>query len=99
MTPKDTVAKLWPQTERLKAWCAALDAAESAADKSAACSRVIAAAAGMAKFLRRDVPGLWHEVCLPDGGFAAGPSKASSLYHVTCAIDVLHKSKMSHDHH
>ena len=99
MTPKDTVAKLWPQTERLKAWCAALDAAESAADKSAACSRVIAAAAGMAKFLRRDVPGLWHEVYLPDGGFAAGHSKASSLYHVTCAIDVLHKSKMSHDHH
>jgi len=99
MTPKDTVAKLWPQTERLKAWCAALDGAKSAAEQSEACSRVIAAAEGMAKYLRTDAPGLWHEVCLPDGRFAAGPSKASSLYHVACAIEVLHKSKMTHDHH
>lgn len=99
MTPKDTAAKLWPQTERLKAWCAALDGAESAADESAACSRVIAAAEGLAKYLRSDAPGLWHEVCLPDGGFAAGASKASSLYHIACAIDVLHKSKTTHDHH
>jgi mannose/cellobiose epimerase-like protein (N-acyl-D-glucosamine 2-epimerase family) len=99
MTPKDTAAKLWPQTERLKAWCAALDGAESAADKSAVCHRVIAAAEGMAKYLRNDAPGLWHEVYLPDGDFAAGPSKASSLYHVACAIDVLHKSKLTHDQH
>jgi len=98
MTPKDTAAKLWPQTERLKAWCAALDGAGSAADKAASCHQVIAAAEGITKYLRNDAPGLWHEVYLPEGGFAVGPSKASSLYHVACAIDVLNKLQMTHDH-
>jgi mannose/cellobiose epimerase-like protein (N-acyl-D-glucosamine 2-epimerase family) len=98
MTPKDTAAKLWPQTERLKAWCAVLDAAESAADKAEAYRMVIAAGEGMARYLRSDVPGLWHEAYLPEGTFTPGPSKASSLYHVACAIEVLHKTKTAHDH-
>ena len=39
-----------------------------------------------------DVPGLWHEVCAADGTYALGPSKASSLYHVVGAIEVLRHS-------
>jgi mannose-6-phosphate isomerase len=92
MSVKDPTAKLWPQTERLKAWCAALVHARSAAEAQAACSMVVAAARGLWRFLSAEPAGLWHEVCAADGAFVAGPSKASSFYHVVCAIDVLRRT-------
>jgi mannose-6-phosphate isomerase len=64
-------ARLWPQTERLKA-----DALE---DRAAPEAR-----AALAAYLRPD--GLWHERRLPDGGFSQEPAPASSLYHLTCGI-------------
>jgi mannose/cellobiose epimerase-like protein (N-acyl-D-glucosamine 2-epimerase family) len=92
MTTKDAAAKLWPQTERVKAWCAMLDAAETEVEAEHACHRIVIAAEGLAKYLRSEAPGLWHETCSADGEFPPGPSKASSLYHVVCAIDVLQKT-------
>ena len=92
LTTKDAAAKLWPQTERIKAWCAVLDGAETALDAERACRKIIAAAEGFTRYLRTDVPGLWHEVCAADGTYAFGPSKASSLYHVVGAIEVLRHS-------
>jgi mannose-6-phosphate isomerase len=89
MTAKDCAAKLWPQTERLKAWCAMLEHADSVPAAARATRRVAAAAAGLAKYLRTDVPGLWYETCLPDGTFPAEPCKASSFYHVAAAIEAL----------
>jgi mannose-6-phosphate isomerase len=89
MMVKDAAAKLWPQTERIKAWCAVLDRAQTPAEADRTCRHITRAAHGMAKYLRTDTPGLWHEVCSPDGRFAAGPSRASSFYHVVGAIDVL----------
>lgn len=89
MTVKDAAAKLWPQTERLKAWCARLGRAGSAVETDWVCGRIVAAAHGLMRYLRADTPGLWHEVCAPDGAWDQGPSKASSLYHIACAIDVL----------
>jgi mannose-6-phosphate isomerase len=89
MTAKDRSAKFWPQTERLKAWCALRGHARNAAEAAHADRQVVAAAQGVAKYLRTDVPGLWFEVCLPDGTLPVQPCKASSFYHVACAIDVL----------
>jgi mannose/cellobiose epimerase-like protein (N-acyl-D-glucosamine 2-epimerase family) len=92
MAPKELAAKLWPQTERVKAWCAMLDVADSVAESEQACNKIVVAARGLARYLRTEVPGLWHEVCGANGGFPPGPSKASSLYHVVRAIEVLRRT-------
>jgi mannose/cellobiose epimerase-like protein (N-acyl-D-glucosamine 2-epimerase family) len=96
MTTKDGAAKLWPQTERVKAWCAMLEQAQTAAVAEFACQKIVSAAQGLAKYLRTDAPGLWYEACLANGDFPPGPSKASSFYHVVCAIDVLRKTVSEH---
>lgn len=95
LTPKDTSAKLWPQTERLKAWCALLEHADDAARFAHACNGIVTAAQGLSRYLRSDVKGLWHEQCSPAGEFPPATSKASSMYHVVCAIDVLCKTSSS----
>jgi len=92
MTIKNGAAKLWPQTERLKAWCAMLDRAQTESEADRACRHITAAARAMARYLRADVPGLWHESWASDGSFTAGPSRASSFYHLVGAIDALHGS-------
>jgi mannose/cellobiose epimerase-like protein (N-acyl-D-glucosamine 2-epimerase family) len=96
MSVKDSAAKLWPQTERVKAWCAVLERAQTAADAERACQKVAAAACSLAKYLPAEPAGLWHEVWSSDGSFVMGPSKASSLYHVVCAIDVLRQTVSDH---
>ncbi|MDB6087200.1 MAG: mannose-6-phosphate isomerase [Gammaproteobacteria bacterium] len=96
MSAKDTAAKLWPQTERVKAWCAVLDRARSAGEVAHACHKIVIAVRGLAKYLRTDAPGLWHESYSADGTFAPGRCKASSFYHVVCAIDVLRKTASRH---
>jgi len=92
LTPKDRAAKLWPQTERVKAWCALLEVADTDAEREATCNKIVTAAQGLARYLRTETPGLWHEVCGANGEFPPGPCKASSLYHVVCAIEVLCKT-------
>jgi len=96
MSPKHAAAKLWPQTERVKAWCAMMERAAGAADAEHACAKVVSAAAGLSKYLRADAPGLWHEAMLENGAMEIGPSKASSFYHVVCAIDVLRRASIPH---
>jgi mannose-6-phosphate isomerase len=75
LTPEGLVAapgaRLWPQTERLKA--------DALRDPAAAPAR-----AALAAYLRPD--GLWHERRLQDGQFSQEAAPASSLYHLTCGI-------------
>jgi mannose-6-phosphate isomerase len=92
MTVKDANAKLWPQTERLKAWCARLVNSRGLAEAELACRKIAAAARGLWQYLCVEPAGLWHEVLTAEGSFAPGPSKASSFYHVVCAIDVLRQT-------
>jgi mannose-6-phosphate isomerase len=79
---KDPAARLWPQTERLKAasrfgaltgeehyWRSALGAAQ-----------------GLWRFLDHGTRGLWHDKIDRDGRFVAEPAPASSFYHIICAI-------------
>jgi mannose-6-phosphate isomerase len=67
-------ARLWPQTERLKA---ALTVGEPA--------EALAAFAGLQPFLATPAPGAFFDKMLPEGGFVAEPARASSLYHIVCA--------------
>jgi mannose/cellobiose epimerase-like protein (N-acyl-D-glucosamine 2-epimerase family) len=79
---KDPAARLWPQTERLKAasrlgaltgeehyWTSALGAAQ-----------------GLWRFLDHGARGLWHDKIDREGRFVAEPAPASSFYHIICAI-------------
>lgn len=78
----DDSARLWPQTERIKA--AAL-AAEIIGD-SKYWDMAAAAAEGLLAYLRTPVPGLWRDKYQPDETFVEEPAPASSFYHIVLAI-------------
>jgi mannose/cellobiose epimerase-like protein (N-acyl-D-glucosamine 2-epimerase family) len=69
-------ARLWPQTERLKA--AVLNLTDP--------QGLDRAVAALAPYLDHPVQGLWHERRTPEGPFAVEPVPASSLYHLTSGI-------------
>ena len=87
--PKDENARLWPQTERPKAWVATAEAASNPADKEAAIAKALQGAAGLKLYLSTDMVGLWRDRMKKDGTFEVEPAPASSLYHIICAIDEL----------
>jgi mannose-6-phosphate isomerase len=78
-------ARLWPQTERVKA---ALILAESG-DRARYHADAVAAAKVLWTYLETPVPGLWRDKFRPDGTFLEEPAPASSLYHIACAIESL----------
>jgi len=75
LSVRDPAARLWPQTEHLKA-------ALSLGDEVAA----LEAANAMAAFLDTPVRGVWRERMAAHGGFVEQPSPATSLYHLYLAI-------------
>lgn len=89
LSPKDLATRVWPQTERIKAWAAMAEAAETAAAREEALDRVAVAARGLALFRDEAAPGLWHERMRADAGFLDEPAPTSTLYHVACALDVM----------
>jgi mannose-6-phosphate isomerase len=78
MTPRRATARLWPQTERLKA---ALILGED--------DEARAAAQSLWRYLETPMPGLWRDKMREDGSFIDEPSPASSLYHIICAVAAL----------
>ena len=79
-------ARLWPQTEWLKA---SLILAETAADGERQRLMDDAATAMRALWLYLTPDGLWRDKRLPRGGFIDEPAPASSLYHITAAFGQL----------
>jgi mannose/cellobiose epimerase-like protein (N-acyl-D-glucosamine 2-epimerase family) len=77
---KSARARLWPQTERLKAAITMRDEAE-----------IRAAFDGIQPYLATPAPGACYDKMLPDGGFESEPARASSLYHIVCAYAELLK--------
>lgn len=77
---KSPRARLWPQTERLKAAVTMRDEAE-----------ILAAFDGLQPYLAAPAPGAYHDKMRPDGGFETEPARASSLYHIVCAYGELLK--------
>lgn len=78
----DDLARLWPQTERIKAAVIFGDGEETAR-----------AISGLKRYLDRPVAGLWWDKLNPDGSFVEEPAPASSFYHIACAIAELQAKK------
>jgi mannose/cellobiose epimerase-like protein (N-acyl-D-glucosamine 2-epimerase family) len=77
-------ARLWAQTERLKA---ALILAGPQDERLL--GEAIKAAKTLWRFLETTIPGLWRDRFEPDGSFAVEPAPASSFYHIVCCIEAL----------
>jgi mannose/cellobiose epimerase-like protein (N-acyl-D-glucosamine 2-epimerase family) len=78
---RDGAARLWVQTERVKA----ANCLARCSDTTAHWSTLAQAIAGLRRYLRTRTPGLWHD--LLDGGvFVPGPAPASTFYHIVSAI-------------
>ncbi len=87
-TVHDSNARLWPQTERLKA---ALLAARVTGETCYG-SMASAAASSVLHYLSTPVSGLWFDLQLPDGRLVDSAAPASTLYHLVEAIAVLDES-------
>ncbi len=70
-------ARLWPQTERIKAELMV---------RNPQPERIAEAFAALGHFIAGAPAGLWHERWNPGRGFSAMPAAASSLYHLTGGI-------------
>ncbi len=77
-------ARLWPQTERLKAalLLGELDALRAETYEAAAAE----AAGSLLKYLQAPVLGVWRDKLAADGSWKDEPAPASSLYHIAGAI-------------
>lgn len=82
LTVWDPEARLWPQTEYLKAALALGEEADA-----------LAAANGLWLYLQTPAAGVWYDKLRPDGTFVEEPAPASSFYHIICAISELSRSR------
>jgi mannose-6-phosphate isomerase len=85
-TLHDASARLWPQTERIKA--AVLLAAHETdmVRREGYLAEAAAGAQGLVKYFDTPVAGLWRDKMQGDGTFVQEPAPASSFYHIVCAI-------------
>jgi mannose-6-phosphate isomerase len=82
-TVHDAQARLWPQTERLKAH--ALAAVTDARHWPAA----VEAGHALQRYIAAAPEGLWYDTITVNRRFIAEPSPASTLYHLVTAIEQL----------
>ncbi|OCP11176.1 MULTISPECIES: AGE family epimerase/isomerase [unclassified Ensifer] len=81
----DPIARLWPQTEWLKA-AVRFAALSNGAERERYLASAARAAAALQTFLETPVAGLWRDKQTSDGRFVDEPAPASSFYHILCAI-------------
>jgi mannose-6-phosphate isomerase len=81
-TPHDAGARLWPQTERLKA--AAI--AARLTGEARYFTMAVGAAEGLLRYLDTPTPGLWYDRIDGNGKIVDEPAPASSFYHLVAAI-------------
>lgn len=79
---RDPQARLWPQTERIKAACTMAELTRDPLYWAAADE----AARALLKYLSTPVPGLWYDKMTVEGTLIEEPAPASSFYHIVCAI-------------
>jgi mannose-1-phosphate guanylyltransferase/mannose-6-phosphate isomerase len=84
----DPRARLWPQTERLKAALTLATGAESER-RGWLVDQATDAAGGLWRYLETPAIGLWRDRMSPDGGFIDEACPASSLYHIVGAVQAL----------
>ncbi|MDC7675570.1 AGE family epimerase/isomerase [Asticcacaulis machinosus] len=86
---KDDKARLWAQTERIKAYVAMCSLAATADEKSGYVVKLIESVEGLKLFLEVPVNGLYRDKMNSDGSFVQEAAPASTLYHIICAINEL----------
>lgn len=91
LTPHDRGSRLWQQTERIKAWLAMTDIAADPETRDHAFQKVADAASGLKSFLDVPIKGLWKDRIKEDGTFIDEAAPASSLYHIVCSIEEMHR--------
>lgn len=82
LSARSTSARLWPQTERLKAALILAETAEGPA-QDRLLDEAGRALAGLQLYL--DDHGLWRDRLAPDGQWVDEPAPASSFYHIMAA--------------
>jgi mannose-6-phosphate isomerase len=85
LTPLEVSARLWPQTERLKA----LGLAASLTGETHFWASAIEAADGLLRYFDTPVAGLWYDRVNGDGVVHVAPAPASSFYHIVTAVVAL----------
>lgn len=75
LTVRDASARLWPQTEYVKAALVLGDEPEA-----------LRATRGLAAYLQVPAAGTWRDKLQPDGTFVDEPAPATSLYHLYGAV-------------
>lgn len=80
-TIHDDRARLWPQTERIKAAVARFKRTADPAEAAEA----VAAARGLEQYYDVGTPGLWRDKLCADGTWLEELAPGSSLYHISCA--------------
>jgi mannose/cellobiose epimerase-like protein (N-acyl-D-glucosamine 2-epimerase family) len=78
----DGGARMWPQTERMKAGALAARLTGDARYRAIA----VEAAENLLRYLNTPVPGLWYDRINEDGSRVEEPAPASSFYHLVAAI-------------
>jgi mannose/cellobiose epimerase-like protein (N-acyl-D-glucosamine 2-epimerase family) len=79
---KDGGARLWPQTERLKAAVARYSRTGEASEAD----EIVAAFNGLLPYLDTPARGTWYDKLNADGTWVVEDAPASSFYHIVCAI-------------
>ncbi len=79
-------ARLWAQTERIKAALALIPYAESKTAEDLLIGEALRGIATLWRYLDTPKKGLWYDRLEPDGTFVVEPSPASSFYHIMCCI-------------
>ena len=92
---RDANAKLWPQTERIKAWTQMALMPDASGPRSEALARATQAMEALALYLKHPRAGLWHEVMHKDGTWSDEATRASSLYHIVCALETVHDAALA----
>jgi mannose-1-phosphate guanylyltransferase / mannose-6-phosphate isomerase len=87
MTIRTSRARLWPQTERLKAALLLHEGRNDADDSYLA--HALAAAESLWRYLELPTRGLWRDKLTPTNRFVDEPSPASSFYHIIGAVAAL----------
>ena len=84
----DSGARMWPQTERMKA--ALARASDSVGDeRKLAEARAAEAGDAIFRYLDTPVKGLWRDKLTIDGSFVEEAAPASTFYHIICAFSEL----------
>jgi mannose/cellobiose epimerase-like protein (N-acyl-D-glucosamine 2-epimerase family) len=89
-THRDVQARLWPQTERIRAACLAFEITGEPHYASSAAQ----AARALKRYLDAPMAGLWYDKMTVDGAFVEEPAPASSFYHITGAILALERARL-----